>query len=127
MRTRAVLVAVALAAGCRPGPVRYDPAHDLGALFQDVQLAGVFPDSKTFVDARPLAAPAAIAARYDSARRTPGFDLAAFVHANFTLPQAPGTIANAATPSMEDHIRALWPALTRPPDSADTPSSLAAL
>ena len=121
---RWLLAASLLAAACSPGPVRYDPARDLGALFQDVELAGVFPDSKTFVDARPLAAPAAIAARYDSARRAPGFDLAAFVHANFALPQAPGAVANAATPSMEDHIRALWPLLTRSPDTTDARSSL---
>jgi len=84
----------------------------------------VFPDSKPSVARRPLAAPAGIVTPYDSARRTPGFDLAAFVHANFALPQAPGAVANAATPSMEDHIRALWPGLTRPPDTTDARSSL---
>ena len=45
-----------VAAGCRGG-ARYDPAHDLGPLFQDVQLSGIFADSKTFVDARPLLGP----------------------------------------------------------------------
>ena len=35
----------------------YNPAHDLGALFPAVQLSGIFPDSKTFVDARPRIAP----------------------------------------------------------------------
>src|SRR2546426_12395763 len=44
-------------------PGRYDPT-DLGALFQDVQLSGIFADSKTFVDARPLVAPSEIVARY---------------------------------------------------------------
>src|SRR6266496_3302893 len=48
-------------------PAFYDPAHDLGSLFQAVQLSGIFPDSKTFVDARPLFPPSVIAARYDSA------------------------------------------------------------
>src|SRR6266699_199057 len=70
-----LVAAVALAAGCRsaprraprapcapptptPTPVsRYAPAHDLGPLFQDVQLSGIFADSKTFVDARPLSPP----------------------------------------------------------------------
>src|SRR6266704_5032805 len=47
-----------------PQPVLYDPAHDLGVLFRDVQLSGIFADSKTFVDARPLVAPAEIPARY---------------------------------------------------------------
>src|SRR5439155_14563633 len=45
-------------------PAFYDPAHDLGSLFQAVQLSGIFPDSKTFVDARPLVAPSEIVARY---------------------------------------------------------------
>src|SRR5437870_13365911 len=49
-------------------PSFYAPAHDLGSLFQAVQLSGIFPDSKTFVDARPLFPPSVIAARYDSAR-----------------------------------------------------------
>ena len=44
------------------GAVRYDPPHALGALFHDVQAAGVLGDSKSFVDARPLAAPSEIAA-----------------------------------------------------------------
>ena len=49
-----------VAAACRPSDrptVRqsdsYDPAHDVDALFADVQLSGVFSDSKEFVDARP--------------------------------------------------------------------------
>src|SRR5690606_7655155 len=66
----------------------YDPAADLGALFHDVQLARVFDDSKTFVDARPLEAPAEIAARYLDARDDVGFDLERFVERNFALPAA---------------------------------------
>ena len=60
-----------LATGCRSGaraPSQtarlYDPAHDLGALFSAVQLAGIFPDSKTFADARPLLPPAALVAAF---------------------------------------------------------------
>ncbi len=110
-----------------PGPAahRYDPAHDLGALFQAVQLGNVFPDSKTFVDARPLAAPAVIVSRYDSARRTAGFDLRQFVDANFALPAAAGASFHTDTArTMAEHIRALWPVLTRPADSARRYSSL---
>ncbi|TMG01156.1 MAG: trehalase, partial [Chloroflexi bacterium] len=108
-------------------PVFYDPAHDLGSLFQAVQLSGIFPDSKTFVDARPLFPPSVIAARYDSARSVAGFDLRAFVERQFQLPQPVGAgVAPGVSRSrtMEDHIRALWPVLTRPPDTADTRSSL---
>ena len=108
-------------------PVFYDPAHDLGSLFKAVQLSGIFPDSKTFVDARPLFPPGVIAARYDSARHAPGFDLQAFVARQFELPRPVGegvALGAARARTMEDHIRALWPILTRQPDSADAQSSL---
>ena len=69
------------------GPAaQYDPAHDLGPLFHDVQMARVFDDSKTFVDATPRAAPAEIAASYVASRTAEGFDLRAFVARNFTPP-----------------------------------------
>ena len=103
----------------------YDPAHDIGPLFSDVQLSGIFPDSKEFVDARPRFPAAEIAARYDSARRTPGFVLRAFVEQNFVLPQPAGNgYHTVASQRMTEHIKALWPLLTRSPDSADARSSL---
>jgi len=108
-------------------PVFYDPAHDLGSLFKAVQLSGIFPDSKTFVDARPLFPPGVIAARYDSARHAPGFDLQAFVARQFELPRPVGegvALGAARARTMEDHVRALWPILTRQPDSADAQLSL---
>src|SRR5256885_1353596 len=79
-----LLATLGLAVGCRAAPAppasaRYDPAHDLGPLFQDVQLAGIFPDSKTFVDARPVLAPAEIVGRYATARGAAAFSLRHFV------------------------------------------------
>jgi alpha,alpha-trehalase len=132
---------VVLAAGCRGGlpsstataPVRpaladlYDPAHNLGLLFQAVQLSGVFADSKTFVDARPLMPPAGIVAAYETSRTQAGFDLAAFVTRHFTLPANLETRFHTDTSrTMEAHIRALWPVLIRgpPSDTTDTRSSL---
>lgn len=135
-------VVLALAAGCRmaapPAPAApvdvavtrdvaalYEPSRDLGPLFHDVQTAGVFSDSKTFADARPLAAPAVIVARYRAERGAPGFSLRAFVERHFELPRAAGEGVHSDTSqSMEDHIRALWPALTRQADRADPRSSL---
>jgi len=120
-----------LAVACRPSgrpavrPPAYDPAHAIGPLFSDVQLAGIFPDSKEFVDARPKSEPRVIEARYDSARRTPGFVLRAFVEQNFVLPQAAGDgYHTVTTQTMSEHITALWPVLTRAEDSADARSSL---
>ncbi len=123
-----LLATLALAVGCRTAPpsvARYDPAHDLGPLFQDVQLAAIFPDSKTFVDARPLLAPAELAGRYTAARGSAGFSLQRFVEQSFELPRpvGEGFHADTARP-MEDHIRALWAVLTRPPDTIDARSSL---
>src|SRR5213083_434453 len=123
-----LLAALALAVGCRTAPpsvARYDPAHDLGPLFQDVQLAAIFPDSKTFVDARPLLAPAELAGRYTAARSSAGFSLQRFVEQGFELPRPVGEGFHADTArTMEDHIRALWAVLTRPPDTVDARSSL---
>jgi len=103
----------------------YDPAHDLGGLFNEVQLSGIFSDSKTFADARPVRAPRAIVAAYDSARRTTGFQLRTFVEREFDLPRPVGEDFHTDTSqTMEEHIRALWPVLTRAPDAPDPRSSL---
>jgi alpha,alpha-trehalase len=139
MRIRLPLLVLAAAlplAGCGSGAPasapatvaeggRYDPARDLGPLFHDVQVAGIFPDSKTFVDATPRRAPAEIAARFAAARAASGFDLAAFVRAEFALPADAGAgVRTDSAASMEAHIRALWPALTRQPDARGGVSSL---
>ncbi|HET9624908.1 MAG TPA: alpha,alpha-trehalase TreF [Kofleriaceae bacterium] len=103
----------------------YDPPHDLGALFHDVQLAQVFPDSKTFVDARARSAPADIAGRYAAAKQAGPVDLAAFVRDNFEPPPPlADRVQREPGQSMEDHIRALWPVLTRAADRADPGSTL---
>ncbi|HET7296860.1 MAG TPA: trehalase family glycosidase, partial [Gemmatimonadales bacterium] len=129
----ALLLALGLAAGCRARPAPgafppvagYFPERDLGVLFHDVQLSGIFPDSKTFVDARPRRDPRAIAAAYEAARAAPGFDLRAFVEREFDLPRpAGGDVGTDTAQSMEQHIRALWPVLTRAPDAPDARSSL---
>ncbi|HEV7706307.1 MAG TPA: alpha,alpha-trehalase TreF [Gemmatimonadaceae bacterium] len=142
----ALLVFVTLASGCSPAlapspassssptspsqaaNAYYDPSRDLGPLFGDVQSASVFADSKTFVDARPLSDPSSIVREYNAVRSAPGFDLRAFVAAHFAPPPQPAT-ANANTTldtaiTMEQHIRALWPSLTRRADTADPRSSL---
>lgn len=139
----ALTAALALAAGCRTGAPtsarpsaarlsaarapHYDPARDLGPLFQAVQLAPLFDDSKTFADARPLLSPARIAAEYQRARGDSGFSLRGFVAQRFALPAPPRTAYRTDTSlTMEGHIRGLWPVLTRgpPPDMAAEPSSL---
>ena len=135
LRRLSVLLFVAAcqpAAAPAPGPAPsasalnvYDPPRDLGQLFHDVQLARVFPDSKTFVDAKPKFAPADIVARYAAATRDAQPNLKGFVSENFDVP-APGGegVRSDTTQTMEEHIAALWPALTRAPDASDPRSSL---
>src|SRR6185436_10829739 len=54
------IAALFLVLACQPSarppvrPTAYNPAHDLGPLFHQIQMSGLFPDSKTFVDARPI-------------------------------------------------------------------------
>ena len=133
-----MLAALIIAIACHPAPpatrgpnsageraVQYDPARDLGPLFHDVQMARVFGDSKTFVDATPRAAPADITARYAASRDNTGFDLRAFVARNFIAPATPSAIVAAQPASpMTAHIATLWQTLVRPPDRHTAWSSL---
>ena len=138
---RALAAALAFAAACfaptpasrstptavpgRASIAQYDPPRDLGPLFSDVQLSSIFEDSKTFVDARPRFAPSEISKRYADARTAPGFNLRSFVEQNFELPRPVGRdFQTDTTQTMEEHIRALWPVLTRAADPADALSSL---
>jgi alpha,alpha-trehalase len=94
-------------------------------LFREVQLQAVFPDSKTFVDCIPKRDLEDILANYDEAKTKPGFNLREFVLANFTLPDRPQTNFTSNTSmTMEAHIEALWPVLTRQADQYDPNSSL---
>jgi alpha,alpha-trehalase len=110
----------------RPAEVeRYEPARALGPLFHDVQMARVFPDSKTFVDSRALYPPAEIVARYAAAKGDPQFNLRQFVEQHFEMPRPAGVDYHAdTTRTMEEHIRALWPVLSRAHDTPDPRSSL---
>src|SRR5437667_12404755 len=124
LRLICLVAAFTLAAGCRTGTstrpatalqpparvARYDPAHDLGPLFQDVQLSGIFADSKTFVDARPLLPPAEIAGRYAAERTAAGFRLQAFVAQRFEGPRPVGAGFRPQTSQrLADRIRPLGP------------------
>ena len=127
----ATLVA-ALAIGCQTAPRTeiaapvygpptsprvYDPSRDLGPLFHDVQMARVFPDSKTFVDARPARSRPRSWRATRRERDPPGFDLARVRRSSISMPRVPPRrgLRSDTAQSMEAHIRALWPSLTRAP------------
>ncbi|NMG29496.1 alpha,alpha-trehalase TreF [Aromatoleum evansii] len=89
-----------------------------GALFEAVQRARLFDDSKTFPDSVPLADPGTIESEF---RRV----LDDFVRTHFAPPaQAAGNATDGGTDpaaGLAAHIDRLWPTLTRDADRADAP------
>ena len=93
------------------------PSEIYGELFERVQLERVYPDSKTFVDALPVRAPAQILAEYQEARGEPDFDLRKFVTARFMPPEGAGSDYHTQPGrDVREHIDALWHVLERKPD-----------
>ncbi|MCK8491350.1 alpha,alpha-trehalase TreF [Spirosoma sp. RP8] len=100
------------------------PDQLFGDLFHDVQLKPVFIDSKTFVDSVPKFPPADILSWYETEKVKSGFDLEAFVRANFLVPdQTASNYVSDTTLSTAEHINRLWERLTRPADTAVEGSS----
>ncbi len=98
----------------RPAP----PQVLFGDLYADVELSGIFPDSKEFADATPRSPPDDILALYHAEKPLTAEALKRFVAQHFDLP-APAAVpvADAAPAPLRQHIDALWPVLTR-----DTPT-----
>ena len=94
--------------------------YDLHPLFEDVQLARVFPDGKTFVDSQPQHAPEEIRKRYLEEKGRPDFNLKRFVLKHFVLP-VPHSVyfQSDRNRSVEENIENLWSILTRQPDAKD--------
>ncbi len=98
-----------------------------GELFTDVQLAGIFPDNKTFVDCTPKRDPKAIVKDYLALKNNPTvrYSLKMFVESNFDLPPAPPAFNYVQQEKdVTSHIRNLWSVLKRDADKAVTGSSL---
>lgn len=105
----------------------YEPWNELGTLFHDVQMAAVFPDSKTFADCVPLSDPATIVQRYNQQKNTADFILSTFVKENFELPESPKTIQVNTDRPVDQHLSSLWDDLTRTAQNAQKTSSLITL
>ncbi|WP_322103048.1 alpha,alpha-trehalase TreF [Paraburkholderia sp. J41] len=113
------------------------PADLYGRLYHDVELAQVFPDSKTFADMLPTERPARITAAYDRWRQqhvgvrdaaAHKAALAGFVNQYFKAPPtADDHYVSDPNQDVVSHIDTLWNVLTRQPDAtpdAQTYSSL---
>lgn len=94
-------------------------------LFDAVQTRKIFVDSKTFVDCIPTEDPADIYKEYKEQSKEKSFDLKAFVHDHFELPQFAGSEYHSnIKEGAEKHVRDLWTVLTRKADVKNPYSSL---
>lgn len=91
----------------------YQPWEDLGELFHDVQMAHIFPDSKTFVDCTPKSNPKEILAAYKAEKNKSGFDLDDFVKHNFNIPANPASGEIDTDKPIHEHLSSHWDYLTR--------------
>ncbi len=108
-----------------PAATPAPPSIEYGALYRAVEMAGLFPDQKTFADAVPDEPPAQLMADYEREKQLPGFDLRAFVDRHFSQPpnhfepyeRRPGQ-------NVSDYISDMWAVLQRKPDDIEPYSSL---
>lgn len=99
-----------------PANFPLSPDQLFGDLFDDVQLSGIFADSKTFVDCISKLPPNELLTRYETEKDNLGFDLSAFVYEHFILPNKASDYVSDTTISTAEHIDRLWDRLTRPAD-----------
>ena len=109
------------------------PSELYGQLYRDVELAQVFPDSKTFADMVPNEPPAKIVSNYEfwRAHNASITDpdalraaLSQFVAQHFSDPkQATERYVSDPNQNVVSHIDTLWNVLRRNPDAAQQPYS----
>ncbi|QCK15962.1 alpha,alpha-trehalase TreF [Mangrovivirga cuniculi] len=94
-------------------------------LFEDVQMAAVYPDSKTFADAIPLNPIPTILDIYEENKNDENFNLKSFVADNFKSPDKPASgFVSDTSLSVNEHITKLWPVLTREEENQPEAGSL---
>ncbi|MBQ4810776.1 alpha,alpha-trehalase [Pseudoalteromonas luteoviolacea] len=91
-------------------------------LFKEVQLSGIFADSKTFADAIPLHSWQEVCELYDLEQPQ---DLEAFVQSHFKFRPQPELEALPDLNSVPEYINLLWHRLLREPEQQDSSSLLA--
>jgi|SRR5450432_3650436 len=99
---------------------RHNNLFDCHPLFEDVQMSHVFEDGKTFIDCTPKNSIDFILQQYLVQKDLPFFNLKEFVLAHFDLPQAfASNFKSDMNKTVDQHIRQLWPVLTRQPDEKE--------
>ncbi|MGB5431005.1 trehalase family glycosidase, partial [Eudoraea sp.] len=115
-------------AGCRTEPQEKQIDYYSSPLFKEVQLQGLFEDSKTFVDLVPKESYYTLNKKYETERQNADFDLKNFVEENFSdKSTATLSFETDTTHTMYEHISSILGKLTRGPDSVIPYSSRIAL
>lgn len=97
------------------------PRQTYPNLFEQVQMAGIYPDSKSFVDAIPKRKPSEIMNAYITHKNDKNFDLKAFVSEYFSLPENHHAAYHSdINAGIEKHLDTLWTVLKRNPDTVST-------
>lgn len=105
----------------------YDQPEDIYLeLFEVIQMSGVFPDSKTFVDSIPRRDAHDILVDFYEEIKQPGFDLKLFLDKNFDYPEEPEykKLNLPKAINLEDRLKLQWDLLTREADVEVENSSL---
>ena len=113
--------------GCiaEKGNYIYLPATDLGELFSDVEMAAVFPDSKTFADCNPQIPPDSLILLYREQNANPSFSPETFVSFYFDCPETETPhLKKLHTTDIVTHLIEMWKVLERKPDPVNGISSL---
>ena len=91
--------------------------HELGELFEVVQLQNILGDGKTFPDCIPKRSLEEIDNDYHQEKKSSDFDLLKFIKRNFLSPVAYSSdYRSDLTKSAQQHVEDLWKVLTRLPD-----------
>src|SRR5580765_4118314 len=86
--------------------------HELGLLFEEVQMKNILGDGKTFPDCLPKRSLDEISNEFLRSKNEPSFDLRKFIDANFALPKTYATeYRSDLTQGPQQHIEKLWEVL----------------
>lgn len=97
------------------------PRQTYPDLFEKVQMARIYPDSKSFADAIPKKSPSEIMKAYNTQKNNQNFNLTAFVNEYFNMPESHhATYQSNISAGIEKHLDTLWTVLKRDPDTAST-------
>ena len=106
------------------GSQLFHPDQAFKALFHDIQMSGIFTDSKTFVDASTVEPPQDILADYQKQKTSSSFDLKTFILSRFEIPTqsdektTSSTSVRSGAKSMLEHLKNQWKILIRSPDKS---------